>query len=127
VDKPRDDAQPLVSANTCSVSCQTVRGATVVLVSGAVDAVTAPQLEEALNAALTPAPAVLIADLTETEFLSSAGMSVLMSVHDRLGDSGRFAVVADGPGTSRPLKLVGIAEVIAVYPSLDEALTALTA
>lgn len=127
MEKPHDELQPLVSAHTCSISRHTVRGATVVEVTGAIDAVTAPRLEEALNAALTPAPAVLIADLTETEFLSSAGMSVLMSVHGRLGDSGRFAVVADGPGTSRPLKLVGIAEVIALYPTLDQAVTALNA
>jgi len=39
----------------------------------------------------------------------------------------KFAVVADGPATSRPLKLVGIAEVVGLYPTLDEALATLTA
>jgi hypothetical protein len=39
----------------------------------------------------------------------------------------RFAVVADGPATSRPLKLVGVAEIVGLHATLDEALAALTA
>jgi hypothetical protein len=39
----------------------------------------------------------------------------------------QFAVVADGPATSRPLKLVGISEVVGLHATLDEALAALTA
>jgi len=35
-------------------------------------------------------------------------------------------VVADGPATSRPLRLVGIADIIDLYATLDEALAALT-
>ena len=34
-------------------------------------------------------------------------------------------MVADGPATSRPLKLVGLADVIGLYPTLDEARAAL--
>jgi hypothetical protein len=39
----------------------------------------------------------------------------------------RFAVVAEGPATSRPLKLVGIADVVGLHATLDEALAALAA
>jgi anti-sigma B factor antagonist len=37
-----------------------------------------------------------------------------------------LAVVADGPATSRPLKLVGVTDVVDLYATLDEALAVLT-
>jgi hypothetical protein len=33
--------------------------------------------------------------------------------------------VADGPATSRPLKLVGIADIVPLFATLDDALAAL--
>jgi anti-sigma B factor antagonist len=50
---------------------------------------------------------------------------VLIAAQDELAPSVRFAVVADGPATSRPLKLVGVTDVVDLYPTLDEALNAL--
>ena len=38
----------------------------------------------------------------------------------------RFALVAVGPVTLRPLKLVGIADIIDIFATLDEALSALS-
>jgi hypothetical protein len=35
---------------------------------------------------------------------------------------GRFAVVADGPATSRPIKLLGVDSIVALFPTLEEAL-----
>jgi len=52
---------------------------------------------------------------------------VLVAVHDEVTPNVSFCVVADGPATSRPLKLVGIADIVRVYPTLDEALAALNA
>ncbi len=64
--------------------------------------------------------------MTAVEFLASAGMGVLIAAQDELAPDTRFAVVADGPATSRPLKLVGVTDVVDLYATLDEALTALT-
>lgn len=97
-------------------------GRTVVITaSGVLDMLTSPQLEASLTAALQRQPAAIIVDLTDIDFLASAGMGVLVAARDAAGDSVRFAVVASGPATSRPLKLVGLAELIGLYPSLDEA------
>ena len=70
-------------------------------------------------------PPAVVVDLSAVEFLASAGMGVLVAAHEDLTPAIRFAVVADGPATSRPLKLVGIADVVGLYATLDEALTAL--
>ncbi len=95
----------------------------VVAASGELDMLTAPQLRDAVQSALSKAPSGLIVDLTQVEFLGSAGMQVLMEAHNQTsGTQTRFAVVADGPATSRPLKITGIADQIELFSTLDVAL-----
>jgi anti-anti-sigma regulatory factor len=64
--------------------------------------------------------------MSDVEFLASAWMGVLIAAQDELAPAVGFAVVADGPATSRPLKLVGVTDVVDLYATLDEALGALT-
>lgn len=99
----------------------------VVSAAGTVDMLTSPKLEERINAAVAQKPAALVVDLTDVEFLASAGMSVLIAAHQQTPEGVAFAVVADGPVTGRPLKLVGVADIVDVYPTLDEALAKLAA
>jgi anti-sigma B factor antagonist len=99
-------------------------GASVVTVSGDVDALTAPQLTEAILSAASERPAAVIVDLSDVAFLASAGMSVLVEANERVGQTSKLLVVADGPATSRPIKLVGIDKIVALYPTLDAALNA---
>ena len=93
-------------------------------VSGVVDMLTSPELETAIDTALQQKPGAVVIDFTDVEFLASAGMGVLVAAHDKAGSEVEISVVADGPATSRPLKLVGIADIVKLYPSLDEALAA---
>jgi anti-sigma B factor antagonist len=113
------------SGSTCDVTEHWVGEVAVVAVAGVIDAVTAPQFDEALRAAVANKPEGLVVDLTAVEFLASAGMGVLVAAHDDADDGTRFSVVADGPATSRPLKLVGIADIVPLYATLDDALAAL--
>jgi anti-sigma B factor antagonist len=99
----------------------------VVSVSGMVDMLTAPQLTEAIATAAAKAPAGLIVDLSKVEFLSSAGMSVLVAAHGDVTLSARFGVVADGSATSRPITLLGINDLVALYRTLDAAVSDFTA
>jgi anti-anti-sigma factor len=111
-------------ASNCVVAETWVDGVAIVAVSGVVDMLTSPQLETAIDAALEQKPSGIVIDFTDVEFLASAGMGVLVAAHDKAGSDVAFSVVADGPATSRPLKLVGITEIVSLYPSLDEALAA---
>ncbi|MCV7229351.1 STAS domain-containing protein [Mycolicibacterium komossense] len=88
---------------------------------------TAPALEDAITTALGKSPAALVINLSDVEFLASAGMGVLVAAHDQAAPEVGFAVVADGPVTSRPLKLVGIADIVSLHPTLDAALSELGA
>ncbi|MCV7061845.1 STAS domain-containing protein [Mycolicibacterium vaccae] len=104
-----------------------IDGVIVVAATGAVDMLTAPQLQDVVSAALERKPGALIIDLTEVDFLGSAGMQVLMITRKELDGAIRFAVVADGPATSRPLKITGVADYIDLFSTLDVALQNLKA
>jgi anti-sigma B factor antagonist len=94
----------------------------IVAMSGELDMVTAPQLDEAVQAALTEKPAALIVDLIGLTFLASAGMQLLIEICDQITPGIRFAVVADGPATSRPMKITGVTDVVDVFSTRDVAL-----
>jgi anti-sigma B factor antagonist len=115
------------AASSCTIDQQRIGEMEVLSVAGVVDMLTAPQLEEAIALAAKHSPQGVIVDLGSVDFLASAGMGILVAAREELPESMRFAVVADGPATSRPLKLVGIADVVGLHPTLDEALAALTA
>ena len=63
---------------------------------------------------------MLIVDLTDVQFLSSAGISVLVETHRLTARAGiSLRVVADGHATSRPLRMTRIDEIIDLYPTVD--------
>lgn len=99
-----------------------IDGVVIVSAVGAVDMLTAPQLQEVIDAAVERKPASLIVDLTEVDFLGSAGMQVLVLTQKRVAAQTRFAVVADGPATSRPLKVTGLTDYVELFSTLDVAL-----
>lgn len=111
--------------NDFDVSEKRVDQLLVLSVSGNLDMLSAPWLTEAIDAALAKSPSGLVVDLSRVDFLGSAGISVLMAAHGNMGDSGRFAVVADGPATHRPLTLLGLGEIMSLYRTLDDALSGL--
>jgi anti-sigma B factor antagonist len=94
----------------------------IVTATGALDLLTSPQLRDAVQAALRKKPAGLIIDLLQLDFLGSAGMQVLVDTHNQITPGTRFAVVADGPATSRALKITGITDIIDLFSTLDVAL-----
>ena len=86
---------------------------------------TTPEFEARIAAAAGRSPASVVVDLSDVDFLGSSGMGALVTAHADLTPAIRFVVVADGPATSRPLKLIGIADIIDIFPTLDAALSAL--
>ena len=97
-----------------------------IAVRGELDALTAPQLDDAINASLAKEPIALVIDLLELSFLASAGMTVLLDGQRAASQlKKRFGVVADGPRTSRPMKLIGVDQVLSLYPTLEAALSSM--
>ncbi|OBF04321.1 STAS domain-containing protein [Mycobacterium sp. 852002-10029_SCH5224772] len=113
----------VVDPTAFEVGRHQVDGAVVLTVSGEVDMLSSPQLADAIQTALATQPAALIVDLSKVGFLASAGMTVLVTAHGEVEPPTKFAVVANGSATSRPIKLMGIDSVLALYNSLDGALS----
>ncbi|MBE1550635.1 anti-anti-sigma factor [Mycobacterium sp. OAS707] len=115
------------AASQCTIKRRRVDEIEVLSVAGVVDMLTTSQLEEAIATAAKDSPRGVVVDLGAVDFLASAGMGALVAAREELPADILFAVVADGPATSRPLKLVGIADVVGLHATLDEALAALAA
>lgn len=114
------------AAANCTVAERKIGELAVLAVSGSLDVLTTPELEAGIAAAVHQFPAGLIVDLSAVDFLGSSGMGALVTAHAYLAPDVRLALVADGPATSRPLTLVGIADVIDTFTTLDEAVSALS-
>lgn len=99
-------------------------GAAVVSIGGEIDLSTAPAFEEAISQALEHHPSVLAIELSEVTFMASVGLRVLAATNEKVGDSTRIAVVANNLAASRPIQLTGLDNVVALFPTLDEALRA---
>lgn len=113
----------VVDPTAFEVGQHQVDQAVVLTVSGEVDMLSSPQLAESIQTTLATKPAALIVDLSKVSFLASAGMTVLVTANGDVQPPTRFAVVANGSATSRPIKLMGIDSVLPLYNSLDAALS----
>lgn len=102
-------------------------GIAVVAVEGEIDLATIPAFEAAIGEALAHRPTALIVDLSGVGFLASAGLQSLVATHESIGKSAEFAVVADGPATSRPIELTGLDQILALHPTRAEAIAAVGA
>ncbi|MEV6825643.1 anti-sigma factor antagonist [Amycolatopsis sp. NPDC051102] len=112
---------PAASSSAVSVSLRHVEAALVLSVGGEVDLVTAPELNDAVTAALAEAPAVLIVDLTAVTFFSSAGLAVLFDLQSRAGSATAVRVVATSVA-ARPMAITGADRLMPVFATLADAL-----
>ena len=100
-----------------------------VQVSGELDLATVGMLEAKIDQAVTRGSAQLLIDFTECGFIDSSVLAVLVGLRrGRLGDSvpPRFAIVAQDQPLG-VLRLTKLDREMLVFPSLQEALSALEA
>jgi len=107
------------------VSSRQLDGCTVVSVAGELDAHSAPALEAELDPVTAVAGARVVVDLTDVAFIDSTGLGVLVATlkHVREVD-GHLHVVVSRPRVLKVFTLTGLDAVIALHPTLDEALAA---
>ncbi|GAA3861781.1 anti-sigma factor antagonist [Saccharothrix violaceirubra] len=103
-----------------------IGGVVVLAVRGEIDIATAEEVRGPLVdlAGRAPGGGVVVADLAEVGFFSSAGIEALLVAHERLRDSGGALHVVTAPIVRRALVAVGLDRALDLYDSLDEALPA---
>jgi anti-sigma B factor antagonist len=92
-----------------------------IAVSGQVDLYTAPELKEATVEAIEEGATHLVIDLTDTSFMDSTGLGVLVGAIRRLRPlEGSLAIIRDDDGIRRLFELSGLTPMFEFYESRSQ-------
>lgn len=100
-------------------------GCAVLLVTGEIDAFTAPMLRERLLELVAKGAVHIIVDLSGVVFLDSTGLGVLVGGLKRAGArDGSLTLVTSEERILRLFRITGLLGVLAPHPSVPDAVTA---
>ena len=109
-----------------TVRATDVAGVVVLEVEGELDVDTADVVLDALRLGFASEGPAVVADLTHVSFFGSTGISTLITAHELADQHCKdFHVVAPHRAVKRPLQVTGVADVLVLHDSVDEALSAL--
>ena len=95
----------------------------VIAVSGEVDLFTAPEFKQRMSDLIDAGRSRVVVDLSETTFIDSSSLGVLIGAHRRLKlRGGSLLVVCDNEAIGKTLKITGLDGVFTLVASLPEAL-----
>ncbi|MBD5636092.1 MAG: STAS domain-containing protein [Candidatus Eremiobacteraeota bacterium] len=99
-------------------------GAQLFSLGGSLDLATSPSLRATLMEAADREKHEIIVDLSDLEFLDSTGLGALIGAHKRAAEhGGSVRLVAQEGQILRLLRITGLLDVFAVYPTLEAALS----
>lgn len=91
------------------------------------DSVTALPVEQELKEVLMSGVQNIVCDLTETEYIASAGLRVLLSTAKAVQrQGGKFVLCSIRPKVQEIFDIAGFSQIFTLYHSVDEAVAALT-
>ncbi len=94
----------------------------VISVEGDLDLATAPRMKWMLLDSLQTGSSRLVIDLSDTTFMDSTALSVLVGITRRLDPDARLAVVCVRPNVLKIFELAGLDGAFAIFPTLEQAL-----
>ena len=96
--------------------------------SGEIDLFTAPELKSALGEALESGQTRIVVDLTNTTFLDSTALGVLIGAVKRLRSrDGVLTIVNIDANIAKTFEITGLDQIFTIRPTRDEAVEALDA
>jgi anti-sigma B factor antagonist len=114
-----------MAQDTLSIDVSGAKDGSVVLfaLGGRLDIATSPSLRAALMDAAEGENHEIIVDLSHLEFLDSTGLGALIGAHRRASEHhGSVRLVAHEGQILRLLRITGLLDVFAVYPTVEAAL-----
>jgi anti-sigma B factor antagonist len=97
-------------------------GTPVVAIAGEIDLFTAPEFKQAVNAAIDSGGDGVVIDLTETTFIDSSSLGVLIGAHRRAESHGAsLVVVCDNDAIVKTFRITGLDGIFRLVPSLEAA------
>jgi anti-sigma B factor antagonist len=98
----------------------------VVAVRGEIDLFTAPELKSALGEAIEGGRTRIVVDLSETSFLDSTALGVLIGTVKRLRSrDGRLTIVNVDQNIAKTFEITGLDQIFTIRSTREEALAAL--
>ena len=95
----------------------------VLSLAGRLDAGSAPQVEPQVRELLNAGEGKLLLDLREVDYLSSAGLQILLLAAKRLeAGGGRLVLCGAGPYVLEVLQVTGLAPLFEMEPDCEQAL-----
>ena len=95
----------------------------VVAVAGEIDLFTAPEFKQRVSAPIDEGRTHVVVDLTDTTFIDSSSLGVLIGAHRRLLRlQGRLVVVCNNDAIVKTFRITGLDGVFTIVGTLDEAL-----
>ena len=93
-----------------------------IVVSGSVDGLTAPALQEVFTAQLGDGRSRLVADLTGVDYTSSAGLRALLgAMKDARSQGGDLRLAGPQPDVRKVLTMSGFASILKIFDDVDQA------
>lgn len=93
----------------------------VVRVEGRLDAASSPQLEKQINSIIESGHFKLILNFAGVDYLSSAGMRLMLSVTKKLKNvEGKMVACSLNDEVMEVIKMAGFNQVLEIYPSEEE-------
>ncbi len=97
-------------------------GVVVLAVQGEIDYSNSAALHDRLRELLEPDTSRLVLDFSDVTFCDSSGMSTLITLWQHLhGRGGQCAVAAAPAAITRALRISGVQNLIATYPTVEDA------
>ena len=95
----------------------------VISVSGEIHVSTAPEFQRRLDAAISRGKTAVVLDLTETEFIDSTGLSVILNGLRRVTrQRGRMAIVCTNPTVRRLFEITRLDSTFDIHETREDAL-----
>ena len=88
-------------------------GKAVVALDGWLDTVSAPELEQSLKASLNDLTELTL-DLEKLEYISSAGLRVLLSAQKAMNNQGKMKIIHVGEAVMRVFEVTGFAGILTI-------------
>jgi anti-sigma B factor antagonist len=116
-----------MDVNARSVTASPLVVPEIVTLPDEIDITNAQSVGDELRAAFGQGVLAVIADMTRTQFCDSSGIRYLLLANDRAAEmNAEFRLVVQAPAVLRAFRLLGIDRLLAVYPSLQAALSNVT-
>lgn len=96
-----------------TITKKSENGRLVIALEGRLDTTTAPALEEELNASLAGVTDLLF-DLSNLEYISSAGLRVLLSAQKTMNKQGKMAVTGVNETVSEIFEVTGFSDILTI-------------